>query len=64
MRLSCLWSSVVGPVTPAFRAARGHYGGMTNSLHLTGEPDADAVLAKGPFALLVGMLLDQRVRES
>jgi hypothetical protein len=41
-----------------------HLTGEPDSLHLTGEPDADAVLAKDPFALLVGMLLDQRVRES
>jgi uncharacterized HhH-GPD family protein len=29
-------------------------------LHLTGEPAADAVLDEHPFALLVGMLLDQQ----
>lgn len=30
------------------------------ALHLTNEPDADAVLDEYPFALLVGMMLDQR----
>jgi uncharacterized HhH-GPD family protein len=29
-------------------------------LHLTGEPAADAVLDEHPFALVVGMLLDQQ----
>lgn len=31
------------------------------SYWLTGDPDADALLAHDPFALLVGMLLDQQV---
>lgn len=31
------------------------------SLHLTGETQADALLTDNPFALLVGMLLDQQV---
>ena len=31
-------------------------------VHLAGEPDADRLLAEDPFALLVGMLLDQQVR--
>ncbi|MDS2174144.1 HhH-GPD-type base excision DNA repair protein [Nesterenkonia sp. CL21] len=30
-------------------------------LHLTGEPAADDLLSKDPFALLTGMLLDQQV---
>lgn len=30
-------------------------------LHITGDPDADALLSRDPFALLVGMLLDQQV---
>ncbi|PJI94466.1 HhH-GPD-type base excision DNA repair protein [Luteimicrobium subarcticum] len=30
-------------------------------LWLTGDPDADALLTRDPFALLVGMLLDQQV---
>jgi uncharacterized HhH-GPD family protein len=34
---------------------------MPAALHLTGDPDADALLTKDPFALLVGMLLDQQV---
>ncbi len=32
------------------------------ALHITGEPDADALLTENPLALLVGMLLDQQVR--
>lgn len=32
------------------------------SLHLTEEPEADALLSRDPFALLVGMLLDQQIR--
>lgn len=31
-------------------------------LHLAGEAEADRLLAEDPFALLVGMLLDQQVR--
>jgi uncharacterized HhH-GPD family protein len=34
---------------------------MTPSLHITGDPDADALLSADPLALLVGMLLDQQV---
>lgn len=30
-------------------------------LPVTGDPEADALLAENPFALLVGMLLDQQV---
>ena len=30
-------------------------------LHLSQEPEADALLSKNPFALLVGMVLDQQV---
>lgn len=32
------------------------------ALHLAGEPEADRLLTDDPFALLVGMLLDQQVR--
>lgn len=32
------------------------------TLWLTGDADADRLLDTDPFALLVGMLLDQRVR--
>ena len=32
------------------------------ALHLAGEPEADRLLATDPFALLVGMLLDQQIR--
>jgi uncharacterized HhH-GPD family protein len=34
---------------------------MTNTLHITGVAEADALLSTDPFALLVGMLLDQQV---
>lgn len=34
---------------------------MTIELHLAGQPEADALLSRDPFALLVGMLLDQQV---
>ena len=34
---------------------------MANELHITGDPDADALLTDDPLALLVGMLLDQQV---
>lgn len=36
-------------------------GGMT-SVYLSTDPKADELLATDRFALLVGMLLDQRVR--
>jgi uncharacterized HhH-GPD family protein len=35
--------------------------GMATTLHLTGDAAADALLESNPFALLVGMLLDQQV---
>ena len=34
-------------------------GGMP-TLHLSQDPDADALLSKDPLALLLGMLLDQQ----
>ncbi|HWC09602.1 MAG TPA: HhH-GPD-type base excision DNA repair protein [Acidimicrobiales bacterium] len=34
---------------------------MPASLPLTGDPEADALLADDPLALLIGMLLDQQV---
>jgi hypothetical protein len=34
---------------------------MNRSLHLTQDPDADALLSRDPLALLVGMLLDQQI---
>lgn len=34
---------------------------MTTPLHITGDDAADALLSSDPFALLVGMLLDQQV---
>lgn len=30
-------------------------------LHITGDADADALLTENPTALLIGMLLDQRI---
>lgn len=33
-----------------------------SDLHLTGDADGDALLSSNPFALLVGMLLDQQIR--
>ena len=34
---------------------------MTSAaIHITGDPDADRVLTESPFALLVGMMLDQQ----
>ena len=38
-----------------------HHGAMADHLWLTGDPDADRLLETDPFALLVGMLLDQQV---
>jgi uncharacterized HhH-GPD family protein len=34
---------------------------MTRELHITGDPDADALLSHDPLALLIGMLLDQQI---
>lgn len=34
---------------------------MSPTLNLVGDPEADALLAEDPFALLIGMLLDQQV---
>lgn len=34
---------------------------MANSLHITGDPEADALLSSDPLALLIGMLLDQQI---
>lgn len=34
---------------------------MSPDLHLTGDRDADRLLSDNPFALLIGMLLDQQV---
>ena len=34
---------------------------MRPALLLTGDPEADQLLAEDPFALLVGMALDQQV---
>jgi hypothetical protein len=32
------------------------------TINITGDPAADQVLSESPFALLVGMMLDQRIR--
>ena len=34
---------------------------MALQLNLVGDPEADALLAEDPLALLIGMLLDQQV---
>lgn len=34
---------------------------MAHEFWITGKPDADALLANDPFALLLGMLLDQQI---
>ncbi|MBF4462726.1 MULTISPECIES: HhH-GPD-type base excision DNA repair protein [unclassified Rathayibacter] len=34
---------------------------MTRALHITDDPEADALLSRDPLALLIGMLLDQQV---
>lgn len=34
---------------------------MAPDLHLTGDTDADRLLSEDPFALVIGMLLDQQV---
>ena len=35
---------------------------MQGDLYVTGDADADALLNTDPFALLLGMLLDQQVQ--
>nr|WP_026120842.1 HhH-GPD-type base excision DNA repair protein [Nocardiopsis potens] len=34
---------------------------MERTLHLTGDPGADALLTEEPLALMIGMLLDQQI---
>ena len=34
---------------------------MPDALHFTGNPEADALIAKDPLALLIGFVLDQQV---
>ncbi len=34
---------------------------MTANLHLSGDPEADALLSAEPLALLIGMILDQQI---
>ena len=34
---------------------------MSAELHLSGDPEADALLSEDPLALLIGMVLDQQV---
>jgi uncharacterized HhH-GPD family protein len=35
--------------------------GVTPHLHLSGDPEADALLSAEPLALLIGMILDQQI---
>lgn len=35
--------------------------GIMSSVFLSGDPKSDALLADDPFALLMGMLLDQQI---
>lgn len=51
------WSPCCG----AGRDPQGMIVPMASTLNLVGDPDADALLAENPLALLIGMLLDQQV---
>jgi uncharacterized HhH-GPD family protein len=44
----------------AARTVTWEYAAMPKTLHLTGDADADRLLSEDPFALLVGLLLDQQ----
>ena len=46
----------------ARRPRSGDNGPMARNLWLTGDPAADELLSTDPFALLIGMLLDQQVQ--
>jgi hypothetical protein len=46
----------------ALRTAVRQNGRMTSALWLTGDAETDRLLSEDPFALLIGMLLDQRIR--
>ena len=48
-----------GPVDPPVASCA--YGRFPSALPVTGDADADALLATDPLALLIGMLLDQQV---
>ncbi len=39
----------------------GRHDGAMPTLHLSQDPDADALLSRDPLALLLGMLLDQQI---
>jgi uncharacterized HhH-GPD family protein len=41
--------------------SRARMSGMPKALRLTGDPEADKLLSRDPFALLTGMLLDQQI---
>lgn len=59
MRFACTRVQAVVTAIP------GHWLGCDTgfmALHLTGDDDADRLLTDNPLALLLGMLLDQRVR--
>lgn len=51
----------IHPSASCSRAFAGTMVGMTQDLWLTGDAEADRLLSSDPFALLVGMLLDQQV---
>jgi len=40
---------------------RGYGAGMTAVVPVTGDPEADQLLAEDPLALVIGMLLDQQI---
>lgn len=49
-----LWVEVPTPVTRSGRM-------VPMSFNITGDPAADKVLDESPFALVVGMMLDQHI---
>ncbi len=51
--------TALSSATVGLTASRCHNGRMT--LHLTGDAAADTLLSEDPFALLLGMLLDQQI---
>ena len=38
-----------------------YYRSVPEALHFTGDPEADALIARDPLALLIGFALDQQV---
>ena len=49
------------PVEDLDKLDHRHHDGCMSTLHITGDPEADALLSSDPLALLIGMLLDQQV---